>query len=523
MANPLNVALCPLTALGMYFLQHGMLLVNNDNTVLFPGGPRSFFPLLSLKLPPKGNQESRFSKEVARQLSSREGLEALAAVGRELDEIGAHSTRKGAGTYASSGTTVPPMWIAICIRGGWAYGSVPERYIKWNLAQDRYIARLLAGLNVLDADFAVLPPHFPPGSLLAGDLERCFPGLTQMTSLRALLTFCLASVVHHREQLLELLPSSHGLRFTAPFTDNAFYNRLKAAVVVGPSPMLKKPSGLPPHVVMLGKFDLLQRGIAALKETIGEDLILRLRAEGAAASQITPDTIGQHVRASVAASVKDIMAPYLPGIEAAAAVAAATTGAAASERTNPEAMQAFTRHYGFSFFPPSFVELPSCSLLQGWHLWLAGNPAEGWPPLRLLCPDDFRKGSSGRKRLSDWKYLMDQLAVGVDVKALRPIEAAVERQVALVKALESWPEAPRLKSTRPNDWMLLTAVKELRLGSKADVPRAKRARRSSSHLATAVDLDEEEIIDEGPTTAPAPVPIPAQPAPPQEDAMDLDG
>jgi hypothetical protein len=405
---------------------------------------------------------------------------------------------------------------------------VAERYIKFDQAQDRYIGRLLAGLPVLEVEFAILPAHFPPGSLIAGDLERCFPGVAQMSSIRAILTFCLAAVIHHREQLLELLPRDHELRFSPPFTDNAFYNRLKAAVVVGPSPMLKKPSGLPPHVLMLGKFDLLQRGISTLKKTIGEDLIARLRAEGAAASHITPDTIGQHVRASVAASVKDIMAPYLPGIEAATLVAKLAPGIAAAEQANSDAMHAYKRHYGFSCFPPSFVELPSCSVLQGWHLWLAGHPAEGWPPFRLLIPDDFKKGSSGRKRLSDWKYLMDQLTAGLDVKALRPIEAALDRQVALVQAFEKWPDAPRLKCTRPNDWMLLTAVKELRIGLKDREPPAKRARRTSTHVATAVELDEEdEILAEeqmNATTPPSvPVPAPGQLVPPQDDAMDLDG
>jgi len=174
------------------------------------------------------------------------------------------------------------------------------------------------------------------------------------------------------------------------------------------------------------------------------------------------------------------------------------------------------RHGRLSSFPPDF-DLPSCTVSEGWHLWLAGNPAKGWPPLRFLTPSDFPSGSSSRKRLSDWKYLMTDLAASLEVPSLRPIELAEARQDALVTALQrAWPSLSRSNNTRPNDWTLLTAVKELRIASygedaSAKEPRSKRVRRAAPKAAPAVQIGAgtEEVL--------AILPIP-----PEEDAMDLD-
>jgi hypothetical protein len=75
MANPLNVALCPLTALGMYFLHHGLLLLDNEHRVLFPGGALLRFLLPLLMLSPRQGTRRADSRRIWRVNSSR--LKAL--------------------------------------------------------------------------------------------------------------------------------------------------------------------------------------------------------------------------------------------------------------------------------------------------------------------------------------------------------------------------------------------------------------------------------------------------------------
>ena len=48
----------------------------------------------------------------------------------------------------------------ICLRVGWSMGSVKEKYIHYEKAGDQYVGRVVSGLNVNSADFAVSPPYF---------------------------------------------------------------------------------------------------------------------------------------------------------------------------------------------------------------------------------------------------------------------------------------------------------------------------------------------------------------------------
>ncbi|ETV90024.1 hypothetical protein H310_15143 [Aphanomyces invadans] len=90
---------------------------------------------------------------------------------------------------------------------------------------DQFVGRVVAGLPLNSADFAVLPPHFATaGNLVLG----------------------LASIVHHADFLRTTLPSSHPVLHTAIFRDNFMISNLKALVRTTSKAM--KPTGLPPYV-----------------------------------------------------------------------------------------------------------------------------------------------------------------------------------------------------------------------------------------------------------------------------------
>jgi len=142
-ANPLMPVICPILSLGVYFLVTGF----TDGQVALFGGLDPY---------------ERYQKAFQSAKESPQMKTALANDGLTPCQIGSHSLRKGAATLATTGTTSPPSIDAVCIRAGWKQPSVRGRYVKYDPAGDRYLGRLLAGLQVNSALFncsaaAVLP------------------------------------------------------------------------------------------------------------------------------------------------------------------------------------------------------------------------------------------------------------------------------------------------------------------------------------------------------------------------------
>ncbi len=84
----------------------------------------------------------------------------MRALGIDPNDIGVHSIRKGAATYACSGSTSGPSIAAVCNRAGWTMGKVKDTYIRYEAAQDQFVGRIVAGLNINSRSFAVSPPFF---------------------------------------------------------------------------------------------------------------------------------------------------------------------------------------------------------------------------------------------------------------------------------------------------------------------------------------------------------------------------
>jgi hypothetical protein len=61
------------------------------------------------------------------------------ALGISPGDLGSHSARKGASSHASSGTTVSPPMVSICLRAMWSMGHVKERYLQFEKAGDQYL------------------------------------------------------------------------------------------------------------------------------------------------------------------------------------------------------------------------------------------------------------------------------------------------------------------------------------------------------------------------------------------------
>ena len=90
---------------------------------------------------------------------------ALAALGYKKGDLGTHSCRKGVATMVSSGCTVAPPMVSVCIRTGLVMGGVKDRYLKYESAGDQYVEQCTTGKNPLSKRFAALCPYFDVSSL----------------------------------------------------------------------------------------------------------------------------------------------------------------------------------------------------------------------------------------------------------------------------------------------------------------------------------------------------------------------
>ena len=101
-----------------------------------------------------------WSLHIIRGLDVEKHKDELLELGYEPNDIGVHSIRKGAGTYASSGTTAAPSSVSVNNRGGCTLGGVRDVYMLYERAGDQYVGRILSGMNVLSAKFGASAPDF---------------------------------------------------------------------------------------------------------------------------------------------------------------------------------------------------------------------------------------------------------------------------------------------------------------------------------------------------------------------------
>ena len=204
--NPQKPWLCCPTAIGTYIL-------SSQNVIAGQGG----------KLFPSQNQYARYSHIL--QKTIRDNEEEFAEIGVTAKEIGSHSARKGAATYASAGTTCCPSIAAICNRAGWKMGGSRDKYIHSADASDQYLGRVLAGLPILEIELSYTCYFFECNSndeklAVLKWVKDAIPnsrnlGLLQWECIRN----CVAGVIFHRRTLLEMWDATHILRQHAVVVD----------------------------------------------------------------------------------------------------------------------------------------------------------------------------------------------------------------------------------------------------------------------------------------------------------------
>lgn len=464
---------------------------------------------------PLGNQDSRFLDHLGKAFETEEGKAQLAAHGLEKSDIGSHSSRKGPVTYAAAGITDAPPIVSLLRRGRWQVGNgTLDRYFKPEAGGDEYCGRVVAGLDISSHNFGVLPPHFPPNFITADefDLALVFPKADDSLT-PAILWRTLASVAYHREFLLKSLPKRDKFRASTLFSNPTLLNNLVDIVVSGLTSPHMTATGIPQWVNVMRTIESRSDGLEALLGTLlteiraispnlADNIGRILEENGAAAANITPNRIQEVIENCLN---KSLASRFPAGI----------TDDLNGRDDEPEQNDVQDIAHGqsgvakihtwqngnVSICPEDFDFPIKADLFTAWRVWHMGIPADGIPALRLMGPKDM---STKKKRhdYSEYKCLalaiIESLGEDYTFPTLEP-SLSSELNLGIERLFGPNMENLRKKyTTRPKQWSLFTAMKEVRaLKRNDDTGAARVAVRVRKARVRRIEVVQAEVEDEG--------------------------
>jgi hypothetical protein len=383
-ANPFKPYACVVTSLGIYFAIYGP--------------PKSVRDLVF-----EGNrQHDRFVEAVRRVLESNVRMkQEMERLGIKVEDIAAHSFRKGGRSYAQGGTTGGPSTPSILLRGLWALEGMDKKYVRYEAAADQFIGRILAMLDISSPDFAGLCPHFDAvdDAVLAAS-RQCFPGAP--VELESVLLNCLACLVYHRDYLRANLPRTHALFRSAAFAQGVVESLAGRVSLSFPFDKIT-PSGIPPHVsIQQGQRELMEM-IQKLPDLVRQAIKAEFEQRAIDSGSITRDTLEQmfeglmvRVQAAISPQQPPQQPPPAPVVPA-------------------NNFQMWNVDGVMRRVPEDFKFDTLLSARTLFQLYCLGDQNTHIGPYRRLEPNDFVNGNTQR-RLSDMFALM------------RPVETALRQQ-----------------------------------------------------------------------------------------------
>ncbi len=450
-ANPDNPAICPLTALGIYWL-----------TTSYEAGAPGVFP--------GDSQYDRFSKGLKKVLNLPLVLAALAAQGLTPGDFGAHSDRKGGATFLAACQGGPGS-ISTCLHGGWSLTDIERRYFRFEAAQDCFVGRAIAGLSLNSFRFAILPPFWnSPLPLIDEAMRVCFPSLP--VGVTTIARMALASVVYHREFLRATLPVDH-LLFSSPLFALGYADRLAPHIEcrLEREGDLMRTTGIPPLVSILRQMEELRGTVAPLVESRGslannviKGVTQVLEERAIQAQAVTPAQLDERLDEKLMdvfrrTGVLEFIERTKDGSLFAGAAPTSVPAAVASMRT----VQLHNWGGRFSKVPEDFI-VPTGSAFVAFQHWMFGSQEAGYPALRTVQPIDIPVKQ--KERFSHLRWLMGEIEseakrakVWVDSPS---VEQATEVFQATMTHLGLPTKSPKGRKRRVQDLNWGTVVNSLR-------------------------------------------------------------
>ena len=332
--------------------------------------------------------------------------------------------RKGAATYASSGSTACPSATSVHLRAGWTLGGVQDTYLRYQGAGDMFVGRTVCGLPCDSHDFSILPPHFKESTpIIDGYVQLCFPGMP--ASLNRVGEFTLASLVYHSNFLRRTLERNHPIFLTALFQDPTLLPTLNSLVVCGStvSESRIQPTGIPPHISLLRQSERLRTQLLAenqqlrmqLEETrrsVVQDVTLEMDRRdlgGGGVSYMGMRGLLHEMIGELRINQPNALAERAPSPQAADDMANEEDNESDRDLHGDAPRQNLHYWLGRHRRVPQSFKIPDCPPLQLWQHWLCGNRELGYPPFRRLETHDLDRNM--QKRKCEARKLMKRLEV----------------------------------------------------------------------------------------------------------------
>jgi len=381
--------------------------------------------------------------------------ELLSLFGTDAHSLGSHSTRKGAYTMVSSGSTACPSMASIVTRVGWRLAGAMDRYSYFDAAGDQFVGRTVCGLPIMSPQFASLPPHWiQVDDAVRESLAIAFPGAPE--TLHNVLLHCLASAVAHYEYLRELLGADHRLFRTSLFSNPDRMAQLRNNIRCGvqsDAELNLHATGVPPHVAIMHQLEEVRIGVRQVPAMVAQTVAERTAV-------VSMDGVAAAVRAAVSESHRDILSELLrrtAGTYTSLCVvgmflthkctgsASARTAAAAAVSVTMVPMYTWTD--GTKHPVPQSFALPKGTVLTAWVQYCCGDPAVQYPPLRSLLPTDMPTNAI-RKRFSDFKWLMRKIEQQAERAHLMGVEMTIEEATRAYNICRGAVQVPELTEKR---------------------------------------------------------------------------
>ena len=403
--------------------------------------------------------------------------------GSSKDDIGTHSTRKGAVSYVLSLLGGPNV-IQVFLRCCWSLGNVQDRYIFLDSGGDQFVGRSAGGLPLSDSKFATLPPHFSPEDLdeiQKFGWEHVLPSFYNFhAKFQVVIQYLFASLVFHVDFLRANLSPEHPLFQTAAFTCG-WVDKYKGRILLGEGrcPITgMEATGVPPSVKILTELKELREENQATRAEVLQtkmEIISRLdnvalSLPGAVAKEFAESfNVEGHTPLTVATvqqlihNVRDelleafqqrvVQAPPDP-LPTVASQSIPNSGRdyASFSWINP--LDRDKKNLGqpkIHPVPEGFL-LPRTSAADCWRFWHFGDKSRNIAPFRGITCRDLNVRAEWNQ-LSRIRYVMDSLLqvaiannhieIGVAVKSLSEPEAHAIFEKALQGLLRELKESTK--------------------------------------------------------------------------------
>jgi hypothetical protein len=444
-ANPLQPWICPVLALGAF--------LSTSSTEVEPSD-RLFFG---------GDQGGRFLKSFKRAFTIPHMAEMILGYGLTVDDLGAHSLRKGAGTFMSTGSTASPSYASICIRMSWSLGNTQERYLHYNHAADGYCGRILSGLPQTSVNFAVLPPH-PLHPLSCEVTKLVFPMSVKCVGVERVRQMCICSLVYHQKWLVSVLPSTSSLAYSFLFCN---FSKIADCFTLmsGLTSPVMSPCGVPPHILTWVQNEETHSLLKSLPEKVLSGVSVVLKENGVGAGNVTREVLEELMRNMLETDRRQ----------------RGNEREVVDEVRGGVCYEAYLWADGMFHKLPEHFRFPTLTVYQCWQCWWAGNEEQKVPPFNSLTSHDISKVE--KKRWSDitciMKEVMRLLKEGhkIENDQLRKMKTE-ELGSWFQKAIEMMVRRNKKKEVRWNEWSLTTALRELRQARTEMEPSKKRKQRN---------------------------------------------